>query len=50
MNRVSVFIMMASVAILASGCIVRTRPEHAHYHHPHHHHHEHDDVVIVHHD
>ena len=46
MKRVSALILLASVVFSAVGCVVHTRPEHAHYHH---HHPEHREVVIVHH-
>jgi len=45
MNRVSAIVILASVMFSAIGCVVRTRPEHAHRHY----HHEHREVVVVHH-
>lgn len=45
MKRLSALIILASVVFSAVGCVVRTRPEHAHYHH----HPEHREVVVVHH-
>jgi len=53
MNRVSAIIVLASAMFSAMGCVVHTRPEHAHHHeHQEHreHHQEHHEVVVVHHD
>jgi hypothetical protein len=48
MNRVRVFIVLASLWFSATGCVVHTHPEYAHYHH--HRHSEHREVIIVHRD